>query len=167
MLEESLAKGDLETARREIHTLQGVAGNIGALDLQQEAEYFESDLREGRVSGPDGIPATFRTAFITLFETISQLEMKPATAQAQSALSAVPAIEGVELQARLQELREMLTQGDTAAHGLVSSLLEQVSEATLQQRLQQMKGQIESYDFDTAREILEEIMTSMTEHSDE
>ncbi len=167
VLEENLGKGDLETARREIHTLQGVAGNIGALDLQQEAEYFESDLREGRVSGPDGIPATFRTAFVTLFEAISQIETKPASTQTRSVLSAGPAIEGGELQAGLQELREMLTQGDTAAHGLVSSLLEQVSETTLKQRLQQMKGQIESYDFDTARERLEEIITNMTEHSDE
>jgi len=43
----ALANGDRSTAERLAHTLKGVAGNIGASELQQMAELVETGIRNG------------------------------------------------------------------------------------------------------------------------
>ena len=46
-LEEALARNDRSTAERLVHTLKGVAGNIGATTLQESAALLEASLRRG------------------------------------------------------------------------------------------------------------------------
>lgn len=45
-----LDAGDLETARRNAHSLKGAAGNIGAVNLQAAAKALEDACRERDVS---------------------------------------------------------------------------------------------------------------------
>lgn len=43
-----LAAGDDEGAQRSLHTLKGVAGNLGAVALQQRSQILETMISEGR-----------------------------------------------------------------------------------------------------------------------
>lgn len=43
----SLAAGDLKTAERQAHTLRGIAGNLGAESLQNQAELLEKNIKNG------------------------------------------------------------------------------------------------------------------------
>ena len=49
-IEEALAKGDRALAERIAHTLKGVAGNIGIVDVQEAAAKVEKAIREGDAS---------------------------------------------------------------------------------------------------------------------
>ena len=46
-LDAALARQDRETAQRLAHTTKGVSGNIGALQVQQQAEALEQALKDG------------------------------------------------------------------------------------------------------------------------
>ncbi len=47
----SLAQGDRDTARRTVHTLKGVAGNLGACGLAEAARQLDAVLREPATAG--------------------------------------------------------------------------------------------------------------------
>lgn len=44
----TLANGDFESAERHVHSAKGLAGTIGALDLQDAAKGLEQVLRDGQ-----------------------------------------------------------------------------------------------------------------------
>ena len=45
-LEEMLAKGEWNDALRLMHTLKGVSGSIGAIDIQEKADILEAAIKE-------------------------------------------------------------------------------------------------------------------------
>lgn len=54
-LEALMADGDLEAARRLVHTVKGVAGTLAALPLAEAARVLETVLAEGGRPGPDAL----------------------------------------------------------------------------------------------------------------
>jgi two-component system sensor histidine kinase/response regulator len=68
-LEELLTVSSFEEARRSAHTIKGVAGNIGAYDLQQAATELEASLAAGELSAEE-LLRDYSQASETLFGTI-------------------------------------------------------------------------------------------------
>ncbi len=157
LIEQRLASGDREEARRELHTLKGVAGNIGARILQQEAGNLERLLEKNEL--PEArLPQSFRDAFTTLFDGLSSLgEIEAPTLPAAATDEISPA--GEDLDELLQRFRQMLSQGNPEAAHLLAPL-ERLLPGTVQ--LQQIRVQLNSYDFDGALQKLNELTSSLT-----
>src|SRR6185312_9289065 len=51
LLQEALDIGDLPTAQRIVHTAKGLAGNIGATRLQEQAALLEAAIRDRAARG--------------------------------------------------------------------------------------------------------------------
>ncbi len=158
-IEQQLAEGNCEDARRELHTLKGVAGNIGALILQQEAANMERMLT-GSKECDAKLPQAFRDAFNTLFDGLSMLHEE----DPQSA------IEGVTRDNLLHEdpndllerLQHMLTEGDSDAIKLLPRLEAMLVDTGQREQLQQISALLNNYEFDFALLKLKELATTIS-----
>lgn len=148
-----LVENDQDGARRELHTLKGVAGNIGATALQQEAEKLEHALIAGDAIG-NKLPAAFRGAFTVLFDGLAQLQQSE-----QPATTSTVDVSGSDLSELLGQLRQALREGDSDAIKFVTALEPLINDKEMQPQLRQLKNEIDEYDFDSALTRLEQIST--------
>lgn len=74
----SLASGDFASAERHAHSAKGLAGTIGALDLQTAATALEKTLRDGEMPS-DPVFDQFEQALQTVIDGIAVgFRIKPA-----------------------------------------------------------------------------------------
>jgi len=73
-LDHLLNEGELDAAKTLIHTLKGVAGNLGCVQLHQTSRDYDDALKSGGV--PDDIKSSFADA---LSQTIAELAKVMAT----------------------------------------------------------------------------------------
>ncbi|MCG5534417.1 Hpt domain-containing protein, partial [Halorhodospira sp. 9621] len=109
-----LRAGDNEQANRLAHTLKGVAGTLGAMDLHQQAEQIDHDLKAGNAVTAECIGRLEQTLQDT-GQALDGLAREPETARQGSAeavtclrqkLDASELIEEETLQEALAYLRD-------------------------------------------------------------
>jgi HPt (histidine-containing phosphotransfer) domain-containing protein len=71
-LNEMLERSELDDARRSAHTIKGVAGNIGAYELQQRATELEATLAKGKTPSEELLQG-YTQACDVLFNTIRNI----------------------------------------------------------------------------------------------
>ncbi len=159
IIEQQLAEGNREDAKRELHTLKGVAGNIGARILQQEAGNLERALETNALSEAR-LPQSFRDAFATLFDGLAVLqELEQPTAQETGAGEMeAPNISIDEL---LRRLDQMLMEGNPEAIDLLAPIERLLPEAAQREQLKQIVELLGSYDFDNALLRLHELTSTL------
>ncbi len=116
----ALAQQDVATAERLAHTLKGVAGNIGATALQQQAARLEDAIR-GEAGLAQIEHALAQTA--PLLDAIVQglaRALADADAAPPSATVAMPAEYTAEAQAMLRQLEALLADDDADALDLLA-----------------------------------------------
>jgi CheY-like chemotaxis protein len=131
-IEQALETGDLATASRLAHTLKGVAGTLGAQDLQASAAALEDALRQGDVTAR--IVRGIGDATDELMQGLDAwLGSDPQAAQAHRLLSGPPQAAGVDaawddatLRGHLMRLHELLEQMDAESVELASTVLDQL-----------------------------------------
>ncbi|TAJ53155.1 MAG: response regulator [Nevskiaceae bacterium] len=145
---------DLESARREAHSLKGVAANLGALRLSGLAAEIEQALREGRAPTTASVEHLLRTHQDSLKLMLGQM---PAAAPSEPIADAEL---GVDLGEPLRQLAQLLAEHDAEAKaqfaGLSARLGQRPTPAYLRLRLA-----IENYDFETAAQSLEDLMREL------
>jgi PAS domain S-box-containing protein len=142
----ALQGGRHDEAQRLAHTLKGLAAQIGALPLREQAERLETALRDGG-SDPTALLAAIAAELPRLCDGIAA--RLPATAP-QTARAHDPA----QWQALRERLLELLRQDDTAC---VALLEEQrgLARSGLGSRFQPFAAAIEGFDFSAALALLE------------
>ncbi len=134
---------DPAAATRCAHTLKGVAGNIGAIGVQQAAQALEQACKEGR----EGIDGLLNAVMAELEPVIRGLEpLQVAATPAAPAAKLDPDV----IKARLNELRRLLEDNDSDAVDLaedLGSLLVGTPQEPLLTGLIDLVGE---YDFDEA-----------------
>ncbi|MCC8998156.1 MAG: transporter substrate-binding domain-containing protein [Candidatus Contendobacter sp.] len=167
LLERQLASGHRDSARRELHTLQGVAGNIGARELQAAARRLEAELLEGRTGDSQGLPQEFRDAYTTLFDGLIKLKrgterVPTATIEPHGGRAA-----NDDLGSLLRRLNQLLKEGDPGAMNVLREIERRLSGPDLRKRVQRLADQIESYDFDQAIDTLAALSGELKDKDDE
>jgi two-component system sensor histidine kinase/response regulator len=149
----ALAAADLERARRDAHSLKGVAANLGAQRLAGLAAEIEQALREGQVPAVASVEQLLQVQQESLQAMLSQLP-PPAPPEAGDAAPVA------ELGEPLRRLAQLLAEHDAEAKaqfaGLAAQLGQRPTPAFLRLRLA-----IENYDFETAAQSLEELMREL------
>nr|WP_145550387.1 response regulator [Variovorax boronicumulans] len=147
---QALQGDDPVTAERVAHTLKGVAGNIGAYDLQQHAAALEEALRERRPR--PAIEGALAAAAASLHALLDALHPHLAPAAASGAHVMAPAA-GPSEKALLQRLARLLEQDDAEAAELLAEHQATLSVA-LGPRYAALSQAVADYDFEAALDTL-------------
>ncbi|MEH6346713.1 MAG: response regulator [Bermanella sp.] len=148
---EAQASDDATAATRVAHTLRGVAGNLGATELQEAAANLEQACDK-----------TLEDSEIKVFLECVKSQLAPVI-EGLSVLDEVPnrtdkVIEGTESELRppdtvkLKELEDLLQDDDTGAVQIISDLLDAKPIEPYRSILIKIEAAIEEYDFELAIE---------------
>jgi len=143
---EALRVGEQDTATRHAHTLKGLAGTIGAKKLQEAAGQLEAQSMAKMHSGEleNGLRHVLEALRIVLDGLASLSTGSTARANAASGLS-IPL-----LQAQLEQLSQLLEEGDGEALSLLESLAESLSGEQRETLLGTLESLVAAFDFDGA-----------------
>jgi len=154
----SLLEGDRETAQRLAHTLKGLAGNIGAERLQQDAAVLERAIH-GELEDLDPILDDTQASLDETLESLGALA-KAATADSAGRMNLA------ELQPMFVRLRELLEDDDSEAMDIVDRILEKMGSTLHAATLQRLGGLINRYEFEEALEVLADLERDMNLSAD-
>lgn len=153
LLQHAIDTNQIETAKRIIHTIKGVTGNIGAHKLQQLA----SELEQGINSLDDYATALslFTQEFIILmteFESFFEQTLTFNTVQANLSKD--------QLTEEIKKLYQSLIQGDSDAISILNNIKGNLHEKSADQT-KSLQQAIEDYDFEQAVTCLKEISVQL------
>ena len=154
-IERSLQSGERETAVRLAHTLKGLAGNVGAGRLQEEAGVLEAAIQSGQdVSGElDAV----RSGLETVLQAIASLD-------SGSGAGHTAARNGQESLAQIvNRLRGLLEDDDADAAETLDVLKEWLADSDLEQELASLGQAIDDFDFEEALDILANLEQQIAE----
>ena len=153
-LQAAVAAGDQELEARMVHTLKGVAGNIGAERIQQLAAELEQQVRQGNEAEAAACRTELTLALQALLAALQDWQAK------QHPQESPPAAESSESIPREQllDLREHLENFDASASDLVEALLAQPLSAFDRQLLEAVHEQLAAYDFEAGLAVLDKIL---------
>ncbi|MFU1927186.1 response regulator [Bordetella hinzii] len=146
-LRAAAAAGDFATAERIAHTTKGLAGNIGAADVQQAAAEVESAFKKGLPQ--DRCQALINTLEAALSAVIAALTR---TLPREAPVTAV-APDPEKLQQVLARLEALLADDDSEAGQVLDSNADLLSTA-LPRHFRQIDSAVKSFDFEAALEVL-------------
>ena len=154
-VEEACKAGDEETAIRLAHTLKGVAGNIGARQVQLDAGELETTLKTSDKDRLDERLSTVKTSLQTVLSAIDTLP-EDTPIQTLDTPAVTQPVDPQKLAPLLSELIQTLEEGDTKSLEVMSQLKNQLKAAGMDtlEEVQAIEDYIDGYDFDAAIENL-------------
>ncbi len=154
VLNGALEKGELDTIERNSHTLKGLAGNIGAQALRLSAMRLNEVVKSGRT---DEIRSALDELAATLETILPSLRTLGTAAETQVKFDVTPIADAPEsLPAALMELDRRLVEGHSNAREYFESIRCHMFWTDLKRFIPQLAMCIENYDYDKARQILQE-----------
>jgi PAS domain S-box-containing protein len=138
---------DRVTAEREAHTLSGVAGNIGANNVQAAAKRLEASIREEAAT--EALLAELERVLGELLDGLISL-----IAVSDSGGKAPIAAESPDLMPQLDRLHGLLAAYDGEAGDLVSEIESQAANTEFAQPIREISERIADFDFDEADQLL-------------
>lgn len=143
----ALDAGQRDEARRLAHTLKGLAAQIGALSLREQAARLEAALRDGTPE-PAPLLAAIASDLPRLVDAISA--RLPQSCEPRAGVSFEPA----QWQGLRECLLELLRQDDTSCMALLDEQ-QALARAALGPRFQAFADQVAGFDFAAALALLE------------
>jgi polar amino acid transport system substrate-binding protein len=146
---EAALLGDSEAATRLAHTLKGVAGNVGATDVQAAAAALEKASAGG---APQGVVETCLMKVDHLLQPVVS-----ALAGVEGAGDSPPIRENADpetLSRLIRQLGKLLAEDDAGAGDLLEPLGAQLPGEPSQGRLRELSQSVGEYDFEAAMNVL-------------
>ncbi len=144
LFHQALQDADMETARRYAHTLKGVAGNIGAKEVQQTAAALEAACKaNSKTEEIEQLLENVAEALSPMLAGLSLLE-QPETATLPRT------VDPEKRNALLSQLRVLLEDDDTEAVDVLEVLEEMSGSGDHTSVMRRLSAAISEYDFDQA-----------------
>jgi two-component system sensor histidine kinase/response regulator len=121
----AIAEGRMADAEREVHTLKGVAGNIGAMELHRVVQELDTALRLGEVAKVESLLPGVESELKRVINGLAPLAGRHAAAQAATESpdnDSVAAIDKASLEAALLALADLVRRNDPEAEGALEQL---------------------------------------------
>jgi HPt (histidine-containing phosphotransfer) domain-containing protein len=154
-IDAAFADGRIEDAARVLHTIKGVAGNLGMIRLYDTIVTLEASIKIRRI--PVEEIDEFRDAFTEIMGALTELasdseSIAPATAESGS--------EPLDLSQLLSTLAEHLREGSPRAADLLPGLRRVLGSACAVE-LDQLSAHIDAFDFERAEGTLEKLIETL------
>lgn len=153
LIAEALASKDFLTAERHAHTVKGVAGNLGAREIQQVASTLEKSINS-------------KAATTVLDDTLHKLEsvlsgfvgrLKAVLPKQESPKAVVSKVDPEELKSLLQEMMTNLNNFDPAAGELFDAKRDVFQAILPQATFETFEKQISNFAFSDAMAVLQDV----------
>ncbi|MBF0382756.1 MAG: transporter substrate-binding domain-containing protein [Magnetococcales bacterium] len=158
-----LNETNIEGAIRAAHTLKGVSGNIGAVQLQECAAKLEAALNIN--NDKDEIEALLVKAEDIMVSTLTTIDETLAKQQDPTNSVAKSSMGTVELLSSLEEIAIQLDNYDSTAEDSVEKVLDSLPSNELRADITNLQQLLAEYNFDGAYEQLQEILTKVKKSS--
>ena len=157
-IQKAVEDSDHELATRLAHTLKGVAGNIGAMDLHEEARLLETEIKENPSEKINNeLLVSTQKALDRVIASVVRLEKEDS--------GDIPAsdepIDPDQVKAMIKELDALLKDDDTEAAEIVNSLVDMYRGREEQSQFKSLARSIEQYDFEKALDQLKSVNDSL------
>ncbi len=149
-LQELINKDLINDAERAAHTLKGVSGNIGAYDINKQAEVIEHKLRNKDLENLD-IELTKLSDILSV--AIDELDVVVIKEEIQE--SSHVAIDKDMVNSLLQEIMELLKEDDLEAFDKLNNLLEIDGIGKFKDEIYAISKNVQKYNFEEAFELTE------------
>jgi len=146
-------QNQLETAKRIIHTIKGVSGNIGARKLQQQSSQLELTINSGNNYSAD--LKLFDQLFTDLMHELNQF-----TAQHESIQTPHNKLSIEYLNKQLQHLYDLISEGDSDAIEVFFSIQDDLFTLS-KEKGTALQQAIEDYEFEQALIILKDFFSQL------
>jgi len=150
-LNENVSKGDRESLQRDLHSLKGVAGNIGAIQLYEQATLVERHFKDEMPDNTTALLNSLNELLIPIVESIARAEVHTSRGLPKSNSFEI----NDETKAKIQTIINLLENSD--AEGI--SLLEDLKMGGEYNSVYSQIGDaLDKYEFDTAIELLNKLL---------
>ena len=155
-----LTENGEEKVLRLVHTVKGVAGTLGADDLQVAVRDFETAVKEGRSEAYGPLLDRFEERLMPVLQGISVLHQVSKGASDPPSLD-VTDVDINVLKPLFQELARLLTAGLSSAEEKLAEITDHLGGFERAAALERIGERIEDYEFDEALEALSELARSL------
>jgi two-component system sensor histidine kinase/response regulator len=148
----AIAENDIDTLKRSIHTLKGIAGTIAADTLEQAASELEQTVN---INPADkDIPSKAETVITALERLLDELNEKLFT---ESLPGDDTEHKDIDIRKELDDIRDKIASYDTEAEEQLQSLYNHAGDIEFKPQLQQLITLVSRYEFEAAGSLLEKI----------
>jgi len=151
----ALTNGDNKTAERHAHTLKGVAANIGAEAVRDQAGALEAAIKQGAAT--DDLLATVRATMSELVVTLSILDKSDGEVVESNRSD----IDISSFKPLLQELMALIEQDDADAIDFLDTIKNQTTGANSIAGITRLEELLGEYDFEQATQALDKIIQDL------
>ena len=152
-LRAAVEERDGETAVRIAHTVKGIAGTIGALDLFETAAELESALREKPTSPPGRLVAKVSDQLKQVLSAVTTaLEVH------EERLPAGETKDLRELAPKFALLKRMVAEFDSEAEDILESIIAEAGGGSAREALRPLARHVGQYDFEAAMAALDSLI---------
>jgi HPt (histidine-containing phosphotransfer) domain-containing protein len=148
----------LDEAERIVHTLKGLAGSLGAQNLYLESKALEDALKKQQKEEYQALLDALGDVAAPIFEQLSKLE---SDAEDSENDGVEKSINLHEVEALFVQLQKDFAEMDAESSDRVEKLLQHLSGSEFAGMAKQILKQVESFEFDDAAKILEQLMQKM------
>ncbi len=156
-IKSGLEKKDLELVQRLVHTIKGVSGNIGAMELHEASLELENNLKTEGGSGINNSIEDLQNKLNQVFSAISEINSVSIESPEETLPSMGSPIDGAKIAPLLEELDELIDDHDIDAVDIVEQLHELILDPKLKNTLTEMSKNVENYKFTEAAEALSDL----------
>jgi len=159
VLTDYLEAGDTVSSRRYAHTLQGVAGNIGAKALQEAARKLEEAVRQDDIQDQSLLIEQLCESANMVFEGLAScVSQWKKTEQEMEVGQEKESISILEIGGILRKMLRLLQEGDSEAGLLLQPMTAFArTEPEIARQIDSLRGQIDDYEFEEALVTLNQI----------
>jgi CheY-like chemotaxis protein len=160
----AITNGDLKLAERMVHTVEGVAGNIGIADVQSAAQKLEKAIRDRHESIPSALnefAASLGTQVVAIRQALHESPPGTPDPARTSPFNREAAADAIA------RLRGLLEASEGAAQEAFYSLREALEGTVEESQLNALGGLIHDFDFDAALLKLNRIADVWVRNGDE
>ncbi len=151
LMKRSLQQKEIASLKRYVHTLRGVAGNLGADELQQAASSIEQAIDEAADTTEIGNRIQELGKLLApLMEQLGRYKQMHQTRDSANISALAADTNGLERQ--LQELLDLLRRGDSAIIALTESVVAQLASLGLSEIGEELATRVNDFEFDDAIE---------------
>ena len=147
--QQAQASDDADASTRVAHTLKGVAGNIGAREIQKFAEALELACKDKLDNKQiEDLLSTVVASLTPVLESLEQLQTEP-----DQAVISTAKVDPEILLPLYEKLLELLMDDDADAVDVLEEIIDLMGASTETGQLKQLEKLIEQYEYDEAIEI--------------
>ncbi|OGT20396.1 MAG: hypothetical protein A2V90_09090 [Gammaproteobacteria bacterium RBG_16_57_12] len=163
IIHQALERGDLPLAQRIAHTLKGISGSIGAMDLHSAARALDTALKTGTANSDPDLLAALESTFSSLMSGLTILTEHKAVETTQALPSMPPDFEAVSR--LVDELADLLAEMSPDAVEKAEALHNQIGAGGTRELADVLLKQLAGFRFDDASRTLMRLKDSLEPRS--